>query len=74
MKLCQQDAFAKALLYAEVPTYYIWTLSIRRGRGEEKKMRYKIIPTSKPVMSLGMSTQHTQTTRNASIEDCFLPP
>ncbi|GFX42656.1 ATP-dependent DNA helicase [Trichonephila clavipes] len=37
--LCQNDAFAKTLLYSEVPTYYAWNASRklfeRRKRGEQ---------------------------------------
>ncbi|GFY48684.1 uncharacterized protein TNIN_261001 [Trichonephila inaurata madagascariensis] len=36
--LCQEDAFARTLLYSEVPSYYMWNetkkVFIRRRRGE----------------------------------------
>ena len=36
--LCQEDAFARALMYSEVPSYYTWNVTekafVRRRRGE----------------------------------------
>uniref|UniRef100_UPI00358F20A2 uncharacterized protein n=1 Tax=Myxine glutinosa TaxID=7769 RepID=UPI00358F20A2 len=73
-QLCQQDEFAKTLIYNEVPQYYTWEavdrltdrLAVRRGKDVHKEHELWDIPTFAVQMQLDESTLYIQTISNAS--------
>ncbi|GFS92037.1 ATP-dependent DNA helicase [Trichonephila clavipes] len=66
--LCQDDLFAKILLYSEVPKFYTWNASTKKfQRRKQGKAQLKDIPIYIPVMHWIVCTLFIRTIQNASI-------
>ena len=69
--LCEVDNFAKILLYADVPQYYITLGEIRHGVDESREWMYLVfLMLNRPMLLVGC-IQLIHGKANVSTSDCF---